>query len=223
MNLKILLIEDNSDMALAIVKFLLTEKITVDHFSSFDEAQNSGLSLDYDCYLLDLNLPKLSGVEICKFIRSQDQLTPVIAITARDGVEDKITGFDSGFTDYIVKPFDLRELLARIKAHSQKQSIEESTTIQSGNFQVNKEKHKIVYNNQKLKLTNIEFNILKVLVERANLLVTTSDLIEEAWGNDPDIYTPPVRMHISNIRKKIKDEDYSILETVPGIGYKLNT
>lgn len=216
---RILLIEDNVDMALAVVKYFMHHDYHVEHFPSYEEAVDK-LGANIDCYILDINLPNKNGFEAAKLIRKIDSKTPLIAITARDEIEDKLKGFDSGFNDYVVKPFDLRELLARVNTHV-RQLREDNDEIKTKDFKINLKEYTAYYKNKKLDLTNIEFRILFMLVKHANILVQLDDLIEYAWGDDPDIFNPPIRMHISNLRKKINDDDYTIIETIPGIGYKL--
>jgi DNA-binding response OmpR family regulator len=219
---KLLLVEDNVDMALAVIKYFMKHDYHVDHYSSFEKALPNIKKEKYLCYILDINLPRSSGFQGAEIIRRTDKDTPLVAITARDAIEDKLKGFDSGFNDYVVKPFDLRELLARVETHIRQRSSEEVDII-TQDFNINYEKYVASYKGKQLDLTNIEFRILYQLLKNANLLVKTDDLIEDAWGNDPDAFNPPVRMHISNLRRKINDDDYTIIETIPGIGYKLNT
>lgn len=220
---RILVLEDNADVAFAITKFLSRMGYNVEYFDTpanmfgYDGLEN------FDCFLIDINLPGQNGFEVMEKIRIINSRSPAIAITARDMLSDKLTAFDLGFTDYIVKPFDLQELEARIKAHLRGvDSSSQSKEIVYNKFKINPEEYTAFYDGKRLKLTKIEFRILLMLVQKANLVVESEDLIEFAWGDSTDLISPPIRMHVSNLRKKIGDEDYTIIETIPGIGYKLN-
>lgn len=218
----IVFIEDNTDMALAIVKYFGKQNFYIDHFSSFSKAKSSLRANEYQCYLLDLNLPQSSGYDAARFIRTINSKAPILAVTARSAIDDKLKAFDHGFTDYIVKPFDLRELMARVKAHIGQLANQDSEKIEVGRFVINRHRYEAKFTGRNLSLTKLEFNLLFCLLENAGLLVKTDDLVEAAWGLDSEILTPPIRMHISHLRTKLGDKDYRIIETVPGLGYKLN-
>lgn len=221
-NNKILVLEDNADVAFAITKFLSRMGYDVDYFDNPATMFKSDKFDSYDCFLIDINLPEKNGFEVIEKIRIANSNSPAIAITARDMIDDKLTAFSLGFTDYIVKPFDLQELEARIRAHLRTISNSNSSEIVFNKFKINPEEHTAFYEDKKLKLTKIEFRILLMLIQKANLVVEAEDLIEFAWGDDTDMINPPIRMHVSHLRKKIGDDDYTVIETIPGIGYKLN-
>lgn len=219
---KILILEDNTDVAFSIVKYLSRQGYDVDYFNTPQELFNNKNLNQYDCYLIDINLPEKSGYEVIQYLRTANTQSPVIAITARDSIQDKLQAFELGCTDYVVKPFDLQELEARIRTHLRKITPQHKTELIINQFRIDDESHTACYDGKKLKLTNIEFRILYLLIQKANLVVNTDDIIEYAWGDEPDVINPPIRMHISKLRKKINDENYTIIETIPGIGFKLN-
>ena len=158
-----------------------------------------------------------------EYVREQGKKTPMIALTARDGIEDKIRGFDMGFTDYVIKPFNLRELKARIKTHLRNAGpTNGSSMVSTAGFEVNPANFETKVNGKKIELTKLEFRILHRLMMDNHAMVSLEDLITFAWGEDSTEINPPIRIHIANLRKKIGDTDYKIIRTIAGTGYIFN-
>lgn len=222
---KILVVEDNRDMLDAVASALEDDGHEVLKAISAEEAKkllfDDG---DIDIGILDINLPGESGLDLTGYIRDLDISVPLIAITARDSLQDRIEGLESGFTDYVVKPFDLKELIARIHAHLRQVGHNEDTkvVIRTKNFEIRPDAFEFFMNDKPVELTKIEFRIMQKLMEHNTSMVPLDDIIEFAWGEHSDLINPPIRIHIANLRKKINDEDFSTIKTIPGTGYKLN-
>lgn len=203
-----------------LVEFFSSEGFTVTGLGSTEEGIDAVDEQKFDLAVLDINLPGKSGFDMIEYIRDQELEFPVIALTARDGITDKIKGFDTGFNDYVVKPFDLRELLARVKAHlRQSQSNDLEATIKTTHFTLEPKALRLLKDGEEVELTQLEFKLLHLLMLNNDTLVENDDLIEFAWGEQEDLINPPIRIHIANLRKKIGDEQYRIIKTVPGTGY----
>lgn len=216
MALKILLVEDNQDMRESLRTFLIEDGAKVDAVSSAEDGIDTVDEHTYDIAIIDINLPGKSGFQLIEYIRSEGYDYPLIAMTARDGIVDKIKGFDLGLTDYIVKPFDLLELRARIQVHAKKSSAK---SIKTKNFSLTPDSFEFLAGKKKLEFTTLELRMLEILMRNNHVLVSLDDLIEFAWGEQADIVNPPVRIHIANIRKKLGDTHFQIIRTIPSVGY----
>jgi two-component system copper resistance phosphate regulon response regulator CusR len=213
---RILLVEDNQDMRESLKEFLGEESARVTAVASAEDGIDAVDEKVFDIAIIDINLPGKSGFSLIEYIREQGHVYPLIAMTARDGIVDKIKGFDLGLTDYIVKPFDLLELRARINAHS-KSAI--GNVIKLDNFELRPDSFEFFKHAQRIEMTTLELRIMEKLMRNNHVLVTVDDLIEYAWGDQPDLVTPPIRIHIANLRKKLGDKDFRIIRTIPGVGY----
>jgi len=221
MSSKILIVEDNQDMRESLKLFLSEEGARVKAVGSAEDGIDAVDEKSFDIAIIDINLPGKSGFNLIEYIRSEGYAYPLIAMTARDGIVDKVKGFDLGLTDYIVKPFDLLELRARINAHL-KSSTKPSKSITTKNYTLKPESFEFTSKGTKIELTTLEMRMMELLMRNNHVLVPTDDLIEYAWGDQPDLVSPPVRIHIGNLRKKLGDTDYQIIRTIPGVGYIFN-
>lgn len=217
--MKILLVEDNQDMRNSLKTFLKEDGASVTAVASAEDGIDAVDEKPFDIAVIDINLPGKSGFELIEYIREQGLKYPLIAMTARDAIVDKVKGFDLGLTDYIVKPFDLLELRARIYAHSK---ASHTDVIQTDRFKLIPKSFEFYVDGKRVVCTTLELRILEILMKNNHVLVSLDDLIEYAWGDQPDIVNPPIRIHIANIRKKIGDSNYTIIRTIPGVGYIFN-
>lgn len=203
-----------------LVDYFSSEGFSVEGLGSTEEGIDAVDEQKFDLAIVDINLPGKSGFDMIEYIRDQGLDFPVLALTARDGITDKVKGFESGFNDYVVKPFDLRELLARVKAHMRlSQTNDLEAPIKTKNFTLEPKALRLLKNGSEIELTQLEFKLLHMLMMNNDSLVENDDLIEFAWGEHDDLISPPIRIHIANLRKKIGDEQYRIIKTVPGTGY----
>ncbi len=222
MSMKILVVEDNQDMRNGLVQFLSHQGFAVSGVANCEDGIDAVDENTYDAAIIDINLPGKSGFSLIEYIRDQGYKFPMIAMTARDGVEDKVKGFELGLTDYIVKPFDHKELLARLNAHLKVFDDRRSDVIKTRNYMLNPEGFEFQKQGTVIELTQIEMRIMQALMRSHRSLVSLDDLIDFAWGESPDMTRPPVRIHIANLRKKIGDTDYRTIRTIPGTGYIFN-
>jgi DNA-binding response OmpR family regulator len=216
---KILVVEDNQDMRESLKKFLSEEGAVVTAVANAEDGIDAVDEKDFDIAIIDINLPGKSGFSLIEYVREQGFSYPLIAMTARDGIVDKVKGFDLGLTDYIVKPFDLLELRARINVHTKSSA---SSTIKTKNYELKPESFEFKTKNKKIEMTSLELRMLDILMRNNHTIVPVDDLIEFAWGDTSDLVNPPVRIHIANLRKKLGDQNYQIIRTIPGIGYIFN-
>lgn len=218
---RILIVEDASSLADAVALKLKNEGydavIASDGPKALEILSNGGISL----VLLDINIPKLNGFKVAEAIRELGYQCKIIAVTARDGIDDKLKGFDLGFDDYIVKPFDMREMMARIRAVNRTQLDVQTTCYKVRGLSVDIGARKIMNDKEEVQLTKLEFDLFHLLLQNAPSVVETTQIIEGLWADDADLVTPPIRSHIKNLRRKIGDEDFSLIITVPGVGYKI--
>ena len=224
MNERILLVEDEKKMARMIELELIHEGYAVE--KAFDGI--AGLELaqqgSYDLLLLDIMLPRLSGMEVLRRLKKASDI-PVILLTARDAVIDKVSGLDLGADDYITKPFAIEELLARIRVCLRKSaSTQEKEThlLQAKGLVMDIDAHQVKYNNQSIELTLREFELLQCLLENKNKVLSRDALINRVWGYDYVGETNAVDVYISFLRSKI-DDDFGVklIYTVRGLGYQL--
>jgi DNA-binding response OmpR family regulator len=220
MPISILIVEDNQDMRETLASFLSEQNFRVMAVGSTEEGIDAIDENKFHLGLIDINLPGKSGFDMVEYIRDQENDMPLIALTARDGVSDKIKGFDTGLNDYVVKPFDLRELLARINVHLRTRGVGDDTAeLTTKNFTLQPKSLRFFKNGEPVELTQIEFKIMHTLMQNEETVVKVDDLIESVWGEDDELVTPPIRIHIANLRKKINDKEYRIIKTIPGTGY----
>jgi len=220
-NIKILLVEDHRDLAETVGDFLESQGFTVDFAHDGLLALRLAGNEHFDAIVLDIMLPGLDGIEVCRRLRKDLQLsTPVLMLTARDQLDDKLIGFDAGADDYLVKPFELPELVARLDAMVRRQrGVTSSYTV--GDLQLNLDTMEASREGKALKLSRTLFDILRILMREYPKVVTRAAVEQELWGDDlPDSDT--LRSHLYNLRQVV-DKPFAepIIETLPGRGYRI--
>ena len=220
---KILLVEDEEKLARFVELELTHEGYAVD--KAFDG--RAGLEMaeggGYDLLLLDIMLPGLNGLEVLRRLRKSSPV-PVIMLTARDAVMDKVTGLDMGADDYVTKPFSIEELLARIRAALRKQSAQkqESGLLSCADLQVDVSRHRVTRNGKEIELTGREFSLLQYFIENKTIVLTRDQLLEKVWGYEYMGETNVVDVYVRYLRGKIDDGfEQKLLHTVRGVGYVL--
>ena len=213
----ILIVEDEQNLARFIELELTHENYTVDIENDGKVGLDKALSKPYDLYILDLMLPNINGLEICRQIR-QKTTTPIIIITAKSETYDKVAGLDYGADDYIVKPFDIEELLARIRAVLRRQPDKDVLDING--IIIDKDAFKVTVNGHQLELTKTEYDLLYVLAENRNHVMQREQVLDHVWGYNSEVETNVVDVYIRYLRNKLKpfNKEKSI-ETVRGVGY----
>ncbi|MFB7641322.1 response regulator transcription factor [Peribacillus butanolivorans] len=220
---KILIIEDEENLLQFIRLELEYEGYEV--ITTYDGREGLAIALNQnvDLILLDLMLPGLNGIEVCRRIRFSEDNTPIIMITARDSVLDKISGLDSGADDYISKPFQIEELLARMRAIFRRSEIPLiNKNLSFKDLELNLESRIVKRGNEPVELTKKEFDLLFMLMKNVNRVLTREFILEEIWGYDTTIETNIVDVYISYLRSKVDGkEKESYIQTVRGTGYVL--
>ncbi|MBR3738906.1 MAG: response regulator transcription factor [Clostridia bacterium] len=221
---KILLVEDEEKLARFVELELKHEGYAVD--KAFDG--RTGLEMaeggGYDLLLLDIMLPGLNGLEVLRRLRKAGNGMPVIMLTARDAVMDKVTGLDMGADDYVTKPFSIEELLARIRASLRKQSAQKQETglLSCGGLTVDVSRHRVARDGKDIELTGREFSLLQYFMENKTIVLTRDQLLEKVWGYEYLGETNVVDVYVRYLRGKIDDGfDQKLLQTVRGVGYVL--
>ena len=226
---KILIVEDDNDIAMLERDYLEIAGFSTGLAADGDAAAAAALSGEYDLILLDVMLPGRDGYDICRQLRDKIDV-PILMVTARTDSVDKIRGLGLGADDYIAKPFDPAELVARVKAHlSRYQRLtggrgEEDGAIQIGDLRILPQSWKVYKGGREVKMPNREFELLKFLAENPNIVFSKEQLFEAIWGYDYLGDSATVTVHIGRIRDKIEDDPSNprIIETVWGPGYRLN-
>ena len=220
--IKVLVVEDEEKIARFIELELIHEGYKVIKVNNGREGLEIAEKGEVDLVLLDVMLPELNGLEVLRRLRKTSDI-PVIMLTARDAVMDKVSGLDAGADDYITKPFAIEELLARIRTALKKRIVTEKKNedvISCGSLSLDKMKHKVMYDNTEIELTNREFNLLQILMENKNIVLTRDVLIEKACGYDYIGETNVIDVYIRFLRTKIDDVfNTKIITTVRGVGY----
>ncbi|MDE4453932.1 response regulator transcription factor [Psychrobacter sp. DAB_AL62B] len=220
---KILIIEDNPDIVANIYAFFEPKGFVLDNAHNGLSGLALAASNRYDVILLDVMLPGMDGTKLCKTLREElHDKTPVLMLTARDTVLDKVAGFDSGADDYLVKPFSLVELEARIKALIRRHQDEHfQHSIEVGKLSLNTEEHSIERENKLLKLTPTGFKILHTLMSASPRVVSKTELEEKVWGQDVPS-SDALRTHLHSVRAQVdKPFDKTMIVTMPGVGYQI--
>ena len=221
--MKLLLVEDEKQLSEALQQILIKNKYSVDAVYNGDEGLEYALTDVYDVIILDIMLPKLNGIEILKMIRKRKISTPVILLTAKGSVEDRILGLDSGADDYLPKPFSPDELLARLRALTRRNGdfINENI-LEFSDIKLNLSTYDMEVNDNSITLTQKEFEILKYFMQRPKLVVSKDDLITKLWGFDSDIEHNNIEVYISFLRKKLAYVESNVkITTIRRVGYRL--
>ena len=218
--MKLLLIEDDPDIAEPLKKSLERRGYAVDWKDDGEAGLRYLKIYDYDCCLLDLNLPNIDGMEVLKQARESGKSTPVIMLTARSQIYDKLEGFDIGADDYITKPFHLREVFARIEAVIRRSSKNSDIVLSLGPWQLDEDRLICRDGDQEVELSNKEMGVLVYLVRNQGRVVSAEELLEHVWNSDVDMFSDTVKTHIKTLRKKI-DPDKVLIKTVKGKGYSV--
>ncbi|UYQ95201.1 response regulator transcription factor [Chitinophaga horti] len=223
---KILVVEDEVKVANAVKKGLEENGFEVD--VAYDGRMGKGLAAGgkYDLVILDLNLPHANGYELCEVIRSRNAKVPIIMLTALGGLDDKMQAFDLGADDYLVKPFDFRELLARIRVFLKRMGAEVATgagnRLVIADLEIDREKKDVIRAGKKIMLTAKEYQLLEFLALNKGKVISKLTIAEKVWDIDFDTGTNVIEVYVNFLRKKIdKDFDTKLLHTKTGMGYYL--
>lgn len=222
MSERIMLLEDDENLGLSLRKFIQDEGYQVDLARNLEEARTKKIE-DYDLMILDWMLPDGQGVDYLKEVRSKTNAVPVIMLTARAELIDKVIGLESGANDYVTKPFEPRELVARIRAQLRLSSAnggekETDGKIELGDLVIDKHQREVFFGGQVVEMTKMEFDFLKLLAENPNRAFSRDEILNKVWGYEHYPTTRTVDTHVLQLRQKTRDD---LIETVRGVGYRL--
>ncbi|MDB5259845.1 MAG: winged helix family two component transcriptional regulator [Candidatus Nomurabacteria bacterium] len=222
--MKVLVVEDQIKLANSIKEGLENFGYAVDAVHDGTKA----LALlefgyyNYDIVLLDIMLPGTDGIVICSTLRNKNIMIPIIMLTARDTVENKVSGLDAGADDYIIKPFSFEELVARIRALLRRPEIMVASELQCGDIVLNTLNHKITKRGVEVPLTLKEFAILEYFMLHANQVLSRDQILAHVWDHAYDAFSNIIDVHVKNLRKKLQNKNETIFETIHGVGYRFN-
>ncbi|MDX1811371.1 MAG: response regulator transcription factor [Gammaproteobacteria bacterium] len=214
--MRILIVEDDSLLGDGIRSGLSQNGYAADWVEDGEAAELALMTNEYELVVLDLGLPKISGLEVLKRMRAKEMDTPVIILTAQDGVEDRIKGLDSGADDYITKPFDLEELSARIRALLRRRGGRTTPVIEHGDLTVDPASHTVTKADKTVDISPREFTILQLLLENKNKVMSRSRLEEGLYAWNDEVESNTVEVHIHHLRKKLGAD---LIRTIRGVGY----
>jgi len=218
---RVLVVEDDAEIADVLRRSLRQEGYEVKTSADGVEALDVATGFVPDLVVLDLGLPRLDGVEVCKRLRAEGDV-PILMLTARAETEDRVSGLDSGADDYLVKPFERQELLARIRALLRRRPPRGAASLEVGDLTLNPDTREVRRGERELELTNREFELLEYLMRNERLVVSREQLLDDVWGYDPTAATNTIDVFISNLRRKLEaGGEARLLHTKRGAGYVL--
>ncbi|WP_439134341.1 response regulator [Pseudomaricurvus sp.] len=217
--MNILLVEDDLDLASGLVKALRHEGFTVNHVTRGREAVLSVKAEPPDMVVLDLGLPDIDGLQVLKAIRSGRRSLPVLILTARDGLDDKVVALDTGADDYLSKPFEMEELLARLRVVARRLGTSQNSKIELHGVSLDTRHHQVLVNDLPIKLSRREYMLLMALMENSGRVQTKEMLEQKLYGWGEEVVSNAIEVHISNIRKKLPAD---FIKTVRGVGYSIS-
>jgi two-component system, OmpR family, response regulator MprA len=218
---RVLVVEDDDEIAQVLQRSLRLDGYDVRVASDGQEALDQAAAYHPDLVILDLGLPKIDGIEVARRLRAADDV-PILMLTARDAVESRVEGLDSGADDYLVKPFEREELRARLRALLRRRPPRGSASLVVADLSLNPDTHEVRRGERTIELTQREFELLEYLMRNERIVVPRQRLLEEVWGYDPFAATNTIEVFISNLRRKLEGGGESrLLHTIRGAGYVL--
>jgi two-component system, OmpR family, response regulator MprA len=218
---RVLVVEDDEEIALVLQRSLRLEGYEVRIAGDGEAALDQAAAFNPDLVILDLGLPKLDGIEVARRLRADDDV-PILMLTARDALEARVEGLDSGADDYLVKPFERQELLARLRALLRRRPPRGSASVVVGDLALNPDTHEVARGEREIELTQREFELLEYLMRNERIVVPRQRLLEEVWGYDPFATTNTIEVFVSNLRRKLEaGGEPRLLHTIRGAGYVL--
>lgn len=222
--MKILLVEDEEMLANIIAKYLRAENMTVDTCLDGEKALEYINNSSYDVIIMDIMMPKLDGLSVLRQIRHDNNKTPVLLLTAKYTLQDRVTGLNSGADDYLVKPFEFEELIARIYALVRRSKQQAKNDLVVGPLTINTQSRTVTYNGTPVTLTTKEFDLLYYLASNENIVLSRQQILDHVWEYDYESYSNLIDVYIKDLRKKVDiDDQQKLIHTVRGVGYVFKT
>jgi two-component system alkaline phosphatase synthesis response regulator PhoP len=221
-NASILLVEDEEGLRMTLGDRLRSEGYVVDFAVDGQEAMDKAIQLPFDLIILDVMLPIRSGFDVCREIRGEGLATPILLLTARDQTAEKVVGLKLGADDYVTKPFDMLELMARIEALLRRSAVSSQSVYQFQSIRIDVRGTKVTRDGAPIYLSAREFQLLLYFAEHAGVTLSRDEILKEVWGYDSATFTRTVDVHVASLRQKLETEPKrpELIITVPAIGYK---
>lgn len=220
--MRILVVEDDADMARFIVRGLTEQAYAVDRVASGGEAIERVGMTTYDAILLDAMIPPPDGFEVCRTLRRDGIDAPILMLTARDAVSDRVEGLDAGADDYLVKPFEFAELLARLRALTRRRGVPQYPVIEAGDLRIDTRSHRVTRGSEELPLTSKEYALLEFLAVNAGRVVGRQEIAEHVWNEEFDPFTNLIEVYIGRLRRIVdRGRSPKLIHTIRGSGYIL--
>ena len=223
--MRILLVEDDSQLVASLSEALVVQRYIVDSARDGESAWDNTQAIVYDLILMDVTLPKLDGVRLCQRLRERGYFSPILMLTARDTSLDKVIGLDAGADAYMVKPFNLQELLAQIRALLRRGQSGTPPILRWGDLSLDPSSYEVIYERSLIRLTPKEFALLEALMRYGKKVLSRAALIEQVWTWQESPEEDTIKTYVKNLRAKLKDAGApnDLIETVRGVGYRLKT
>ena len=220
--MRVLVVEDDPKLGPVLIRGLATDAIAADLVTTGREAIIRAGATDYTVIVLDVMLPDLDGFQVCRALRADNTFAPVLMLTARDAIDDRVQGLDSGADDYLVKPFSFVELLARVRAMSRRGPIQRAVMLEVGDLRLDSARHQVWRGETPVDLSRKEYAILEALMRHPGDVLSRFDLLEQVWGYEYENRSNIVEVYIRYLREKI-DRPFgrNTLQTVRGVGYRV--
>ena len=220
--MRLLIAEDENDIRKALVALLQKNNYSIDETDNGIDAYTFASRGQYDGIILDIMMPGIDGLEVLRKLRAEQNNVPVLLLTAKSEVEDRVKGLDSGADDYLPKPFSVSELLARVRAMLRRREPYQSEILSYGDLSLNSASFELICKNQKLPLSSREYQIMEMLMRTPTAIVTSDTFMEQVWGWDSEVSVNNIWVYISNLRKKLQQLNTSVsIRAVRGVGYCL--
>ena len=220
--MRLLLIEDDQDVVRPLTLALKAANFVVDATADGEQGCFLALTTNYDLIILDYNLPKMNGKEIIKKIRADGKNTPILITTIRSEVGDKVDLLNLGADDYLVKPYVLSELLARIKALLRRPTVLTERLLKVGDLELDPDRFTVLKNGRYLTLAGKEFTLLEYLMENPGRVLSRQEIMEHVWDENADPFSNTIEVHIMKLRQKIENDGEHLIQTISSRGYKIN-
>ena len=220
--MRLLLAEDEKELANALAAVLKHNKYSIDVVYNGADAYDWAQAAEYDGIILDIMMPKMSGLEVLEALRKQGSTVPILLLTAKGEIEDRVTGLDMGADDYLPKPFAMKELLARIRAMTRRKSEFSANILDFEGLTLNRENFELAYKSQSLRLGNKEFQMMEMLMRNSGQFISAEQFMEKIWGFEAQAEVSVVWVYLSYLRKKLQNLEAPIeIRAARGICYKL--
>jgi DNA-binding response OmpR family regulator len=220
--MRILLVEDNRRLNHTLKLSLMDDGYAVDPAFDGMEGEELALMTPYDAIILDIMLPEKDGLQVCRDLRSERLKTPIIMLTAMDAVDDRVSGLDAGADDYLVKPFAMQELLARLRALLRRESGDKTGLLTAGDLRLDPASHLVERAGRTINLTSKEYALLEYFMRNPNRLITREMAVSHVWSYDSSNASNVIDVYVRRLRQKVDDPfDEKLIETIRGSGYRL--